>query len=160
MKNLNLFLFTISLAFGLTSCVSQLKYNRVATEVSNLRNERDEALKKSETGKIDTRDLTLHLLGFFPCICERKIGIASERSRVAPLPIDHHKALGATNRNTNTKALEHFVKIRFLLCSATRWFKFLYLKVCDPHRARLFLDSFLGCFRKISSVSICLTYST
>ena len=38
---------------GLQSCVSQLKYNRISTEVSALRNERDEALKKSESAKVD-----------------------------------------------------------------------------------------------------------
>lgn len=46
-------LLLIPIAFLLQSCVSQLKYNRLSTEVSSLRNERDEALKRSETSKID-----------------------------------------------------------------------------------------------------------
>lgn len=37
----------------LTSCVSQLKYDRLNTEVSGLRNERDEALKRAESSKLD-----------------------------------------------------------------------------------------------------------
>jgi len=51
-NTLKLFILICVLA-GFSSCVSQLKYNRLNTEVSGLRNERDEALKKSETGKID-----------------------------------------------------------------------------------------------------------
>lgn len=47
------YLLLIPIAFILQSCVSQLKYNRLSTEVSSLRNERDEALKRSETAKID-----------------------------------------------------------------------------------------------------------
>jgi len=38
---------------ALQSCVSQLKYNRLSIEISSLRNERDEALKKAESAKID-----------------------------------------------------------------------------------------------------------
>jgi len=38
---------------GFTSCVSQLKYNRLSTEVSGLRNERDEAMKKAESTRIE-----------------------------------------------------------------------------------------------------------
>lgn len=52
MKLLRL-LLAIPLVVLLQSCVSQLRYNRLSTEVSNLRNERDEALKRSETSKID-----------------------------------------------------------------------------------------------------------
>lgn len=37
----------------LGSCVSQLKYDRLNTEVSGLRNERDEALKRAESSKLD-----------------------------------------------------------------------------------------------------------
>jgi chemotaxis protein MotB len=37
----------------LSSCVSQLRYNRLSTEVSSLRNDRDEALKKSESTKLE-----------------------------------------------------------------------------------------------------------
>jgi len=47
---LSILIFSI---LGLQSCVSQLKYNRLSTEVSGLRNERDEALKRSESSKID-----------------------------------------------------------------------------------------------------------
>lgn len=38
---------------GFSSCVSQLRYNRLNAEVSSLRNERDDALKRSETARID-----------------------------------------------------------------------------------------------------------
>jgi chemotaxis protein MotB len=37
----------------LQSCVSQLKYNRLSTEVSSLRNERDETMKRAESAKVD-----------------------------------------------------------------------------------------------------------
>jgi len=43
-------LFTLGLA---TSCVSQLKYDRVTSEVSSLRNEKDEALKKAESSNLN-----------------------------------------------------------------------------------------------------------
>ena len=41
----------------LQSCVSQLKYNRLSTEVSSLRNERDETLKRAESAKIENLKL-------------------------------------------------------------------------------------------------------
>ena len=43
--------------FCLQSCVSQLKYNRMSTEVSSLRNERDETLKRAESAKIENLKL-------------------------------------------------------------------------------------------------------
>lgn len=47
---------TISMVL-LTSCVSQLKYDRLNTEVSGLRNERDEALKRAESSKLEVARL-------------------------------------------------------------------------------------------------------
>lgn len=48
---LNFILFPLLISLG--SCVSQLKYDRLNTEVSGLRNERDEALKRAESSKLD-----------------------------------------------------------------------------------------------------------
>lgn len=47
------FIILAAVLAGFTSCVSQLKYNRLSAEVSGLRNERDEALKKAELAKIE-----------------------------------------------------------------------------------------------------------
>jgi len=47
----------ISSVVCLQSCVSQLKYNRLSTEVSSLRNERDETMKRAESAKIDNLKL-------------------------------------------------------------------------------------------------------
>jgi chemotaxis protein MotB len=52
MKLLKVNLFLLVL-IGFSSCVSQLRYNRLNAEVSGLRNDRDEALKRSETARID-----------------------------------------------------------------------------------------------------------
>ncbi|HRH34817.1 MAG TPA: OmpA family protein [Catalimonadaceae bacterium] len=54
MKNSFLFLFLLA---AFSSCVSQLKYDRLNTEVSGLRNERDEALKRAESTKLDNAKL-------------------------------------------------------------------------------------------------------
>jgi chemotaxis protein MotB len=42
---------------ALPSCVSQLRFNRVSAEVSGLRNERDDALKRSESARLETMRL-------------------------------------------------------------------------------------------------------
>ena len=47
------FIILAAILAGFTSCVSQLKYNRLSAEVSGLRNERDEALKKSEQLRVE-----------------------------------------------------------------------------------------------------------
>ncbi len=50
-------LLVSSLGLAMTSCVSQLRYNRLNTEVSSLRNDRDEALKKAESTKVENTRL-------------------------------------------------------------------------------------------------------
>lgn len=61
MKRLNLKfakIGAISLSvFFLSSCVSQLKYNRLNLELNGLRNDRDEALKKAESARLDVTRL-------------------------------------------------------------------------------------------------------
>jgi chemotaxis protein MotB len=52
-ENLLKIAFCCLLAAGFSSCVSQLEFNRVSQEVSGLRNEREEALKKSESARVD-----------------------------------------------------------------------------------------------------------
>ncbi len=50
-------LLNASAGLVLSSCVSQMKYNRLNTEVSSLRNDRDEALKKAEFTKVESTRL-------------------------------------------------------------------------------------------------------
>ncbi len=47
------YLFHFAVLIFISSCVSQLKYDRINTEVSGLRNERDEALKRAESAKLE-----------------------------------------------------------------------------------------------------------
>ena len=50
-------LILVFLSLMLHSCVSQMQYNRVNTEVSKLRTERDDAMKQAETSKIEAAKL-------------------------------------------------------------------------------------------------------